>query len=61
MRADFEEADSDKDGEIRLAEFISFLKVRCHKKLSFIDEPDRWQLDGDFKQAAIEMFELLTG
>ena len=60
LRADFEDADKDKDGEIHLAEFISFLKARCHKKLSFIDEPDRWQLDGNFKQAAMDMFELLT-
>ena len=60
MRAGFEAADKDKDGEIHLPELIDFLKTRCAKKLSFIEECDRWQLDGEFKHAALDMFELLT-
>ena len=36
------------------------MKKRCAKKLSFIEEPERWELDGDFKQAAMDMYELLT-
>ena len=42
LRAAFEDADVDKDGEIRIAEFIHFLKARCAKKLSFIEETERW-------------------
>ena len=61
LREQFENADKDKDGVIHIPEIIGFLKSKCEKHLYKIDEADRWELDPEFKGAAIDIFEALTG
>ena len=61
LREAFEAADEDKDGQMTQAEFIALLRQKCEQQIKNIDESERWKLDTDFKQCAIEMWVLLTG